>query len=184
MVLRLVGTYKRLLHERPLVTNVLTTCTFMSLGDLISQIYQKKETIDLEQNARFAIAGLIFVGPAVRGSLVMIDRVFGPTTSFVILGKKLILDQLVCAPCFLAGNITTLTLLKTRTIGEVKKEIDQNYFTLLKLNYSFWPFVQVLNFYFIPLAYRVLFGSSAALAWNAIFSYRLYNKRKNDPNSQ
>lgn len=152
----------------------------MTTGDLTSQwILQQKEHLDLKQTVRFGIAGLIFVGPVVRGCLVMIDRIFGPTKSLVILGKKLILDQGICAPSFLAGNITVLTLLKTQSLEETKNELHNSYFSLLKLNYSFWPFVQVINFYFIPLTYRVLFGSSAALAWNTIFSYRLYNN-KND----
>lgn len=175
----LIRTYKRLLHERPFVTNVLTTCTFMTTGDLTSQwILQQKEHIDLRQTARFAIAGLIFVGPVVRGCLVMIDRIFGPTSSLKILGKKLLLDQVIGAPTFLVGNITTLTLLQTQSFEKVREELNRSYFNLLKLNYTFWPFVQVINFYFIPLTYRVLFGSSAALIWNTMFSYGLYSKGK------
>lgn len=174
----LIRTYRRLLHERPFITNVLTTCTFMTTGDLTSQwILQQKDQIDLKQTVRFGIAGFIFVGPVVRGCLVMIDKVFGPTKSLAVLGKKLILDQGVCAPCFLAGNITVLTMLKTQSFEETKNELQKSYFNLLKLNYSFWPFVQVINFYFIPLTYRVLFGSSAALAWNTMFSHHLYNKK-------
>lgn len=175
----LIKSYRRLLHERPFITNVLTTCTFMTVGDLNSQwILQQRDQIDLKQTMRFAIAGFIFVGPVVRGCLVMIDKIFGPTKSVAVLGKKLILDQGICAPCFLAGNITILTLLKTHSIDESKNELQKSYFNLLKLNYSFWPFVQVINFYFVPLTYRVLFGSSAALAWNTIFSYRLYHKKE------
>lgn len=170
--------YRRLLHERPFITNVLTASTFMATGDLISQsLLQKRDALDLQQTTRFAIAGLIFVGPAVRGCLVMIDKIFGPTKSLAILGKKLILDQGVCAPCFLACNITVLTLLKTQSLAEVRRELERSYVNLLKMNYTFWPFVQVINFYFIPLTYRVIFGSSAALIWNTIFSYRFYNKK-------
>lgn len=175
---KVIKTYQRLLHQRPFVTNVMTTCTFMVTGDLTSQaFFQNREHIDIKQTVRFAIAGLIFVGPVVRGCLVMIDKIFGPTTSIKVLAKKLILDQGICAPCFLAGNISILTLLQGRSIEGVQNELSNSYINLLKLNYTFWPFVQVINFYFIPLTYRVLFGSSAALAWNTIFSYRLYNKK-------
>lgn len=176
---KFIKEYRRLLHDRPFITNVLTTCTFMTTGDLTSQWFlQQKDQLDLKQTVRFGIAGLIFVGPIVRGCLVMIDKIFGPTKSLTILGKKLILDQGICAPSFLAGNIAVLTLLKTQSFEEVKNELQNSYFSLLKLNYSFWPFVQVINFYFIPLTYRVLFGSSAALAWNTMFSYRMYNSKK------
>lgn len=170
--------YRRLLHEHPFVTNVLTSCTFMTTGDLVSQgLLQEKDHIDLKQTARFATVGLLFVGPVVRGSLVMIDKLFGPTKTVKILAKKLMVDQLIGAPAFLAGNITVLTLLERGSFEEVGKELEKSYFSILRLNYSFWPFVQMINFYLIPLTYRVLFGSSAALVWNTIFSYRLYNQK-------
>lgn len=179
MRLNPIRVYRRLLHERPFVTNVMTTCTFMTAGDIISQtIVQRNQDLDLKQTARFAMAGLIFVGPVVRCCLVAIDKVFGPTSSMIVLGKKLFVDQICIAPIFLACNISVLTILKNHSCDQVETELGNNYFTLLKLNYSFWPFVQVLNFYFIPLTYRVLFGSTAALMWNTLFSYRLYNKRR------
>lgn len=176
-----VHLYRRLLHERPFITNILTTCTFMTTGDLTSQlILQQRDELNLKQTARFALAGLIFVGPVVRGCLVGIDKLFGPTRGVKVLCKKLLLDQGAIAPCFLAANITVLTLLKTQSFEEVRAELDKSYFNLLKLNYTFWPFVQLLNFYFIPLTYRVLFGSTASLIWNTLFSYKLYNT-KNHP---
>lgn len=171
--------YTRLLHERPIITNALTASTFMLAGDLISQaLVQQRDHIDYGQTVRFAIAGFMFVGPVARTCLVTIDKLFGATSSAKVLGKKLLLDQCVFAPAFLAGNISLLTLLKTRSTQEVKQEIKRSYVKLLKLNYTFWPFVQMLNFYFIPLAYRVVFGSCAALIWNTLFSYKLYNQKK------
>lgn len=173
-----IRTYKRLLHERPFVTNVFTTCTFMTAGDLVSQtIVQSHKEYDLKQTARFATAGLLFVGPVVRSCLVAIDKIFGPTSSMLVLGKKLFFDQICIAPLFLAANITVLTLLRTHSFEQVKPELARNYMGLLRLNYTFWPIVQLMNFYFIPLTYRVLFGSTAALIWNTLFSYRLYNRR-------
>lgn len=186
LVIKLVRTYRGLLHSRPFVTNVATTCTFMTFGDLTSQYFLQSKTnkneshevarIDLNQTKRFALAGLIYVGPAVRGCLVLIDRLFGPTTSLKVLGKKILLDQCCFAPVFLVGNLTVLTLLRTSSFEEVKHELQRSYFKILRDQYCFWPFVQMVNFYFIPLTYRVLFGSMAALAWNTMFSFRLNNK--------
>jgi len=173
----LIIKYRALLHQRPFITNVLTSTTFMTVGDLTSQwLLQNKDQIDLRQTLRFTTAGLIFVGPAVRGCLVMIDKLFGPTNSMRVLVKKLLFDQVICAPNFLAANISVMTLLKSQSLQDVRRELDESYLNLLKLNYTFWPFVQVINFYFIPLTYRVLFGSSAALIWSTLFSYGLYNK--------
>jgi len=149
-------------------------------GDVISQtiVLQDITAIDLRQTTTFAIAGLIFVGPAVRGCLVAIDKMFGPTSNIKVLSKKLFVDQILIAPVFLVCYISVLTLLKTMSFQEVMPELKKNYLNVLSMNYKFWPVVQMLNYYFVPLTYRVLFGSSASLIWNTLFSYRLYNKRK------
>lgn len=187
----LIRRYKSLLHTHPFRANVLTSCTLMTTGNIISQSLLQKPLleeplqatlsighIDLKQAARFALAGLIFVGPTVRGCLVLIDKVFGPTTSVRVLAKKLLVDQVLIAPIFLAGNISVLTLLETHSLKQVRRVLDKSYLELLKINYTFWPFVQVINFYYVPLTYRVLFGSSAALIWITILSLRL---SKNKP---
>ena len=110
----------------------------MTTGDISSQLLlQKRDELDLTQTARFAVAGLIFVGPVVRGCLVGIDKIFGPTSSVLVLGKKLLLDQGILAPCFLVGNITTLTLLKTQSFREVRVEMERSYFNLLKMKKEF-----------------------------------------------
>lgn len=177
--------YRRLLHERPFITNVLTSSAFMAVGDVTSQcILQDKRSLDWRQTARFALAGLIFVGPVVRGCLVTIERLFGPTTNVRVLAKKVLLDQVVIAPCFIAANISVITLLKERSLDRVKRELNHSYLGILKLNYTFWPFVSVANFYFIPMAYRVVFASSAALLWNTIFSYKLCFKKARQINEQ
>lgn len=172
-----VRVYRRLLYERPFITNVLTTATFMTGGDFASQnLIQDKDHIDLKQTARFTIAGLIFVGPVARGCIVMIDKIFGPTSSNVVLVKKVLFDQVINAPLFLAGNITTLTLLKTQSFECVREELRRSYTNLLKTNYSFWPMVQAINFYFIPITFRVLFGSVCAFVYNMAFSYILHSE--------
>lgn len=146
----------------------------MSAGDLVSQsILQHDDPFDWRRTARFATAGIIFVGPAVRGCLLMIDKIFGPTRSFKVMVRKVIFDQGLLAPVFTAANMSVLTGLKTFSIHGIQQELERSYFDLLKMNYKFWPMVSIINFYFVPLTYRVLFGSSAALLWNTAVSYRL-----------
>lgn len=166
--------YRRLLYERPFITNVLTSATFMTGGDLISQSILRHDTpLDLHQTARFATAGIIFVGPAVRGCLLLIDRLFGPTRSLQVMVRKVIFDQGILAPIFTAANLSVLTGLKTHSVEGIKEELERSYVDFLKMNYKFWPMVSMINFYLVPLTYRVVFGSSAALLWNVAVSYRI-----------
>lgn len=166
--------YQRLLHERPFVTNVITSSVFMGTGDLISQsILQQRDQINLEQTARFATAGLIFVGPAARGLLVLIDKIFGSSRSAKNMVRKVLFDQGVIAPIFCGANISVITILKGVSLKEVRDELERSYLGLLSMNYMYWPFVSMINFYFVPLTYRVVVGSTAALIWNTAVSYKL-----------
>lgn len=175
--MNLVRSYNRLLHTRPLLTNVLTTSTFMAIGDLISQPLLQDKPTDLEQTKRFAVAGLIYSGPAWYGSLVLVDHIFGPTKNLKVLGKKILFDQGIIGPIFLVGCITTFSLLEQCSIKHVSEQLKENYVKVLLAEYTYWPFVQLVNYYYVPLTYRALVGSTATLVWNTIFSYLIYYKK-------
>ena len=38
-------------------------------------------------------------------------------------------------------------------------------------NWMVWPAAQFVNFYFVPLSYRILVASGVALFWNIYLSY-------------
>jgi len=180
MSFKLLALYRGLLHKKPFLTNALTASAFMTIGDLISQkiLQDGRNQLDVGRTTSFAIVGLIFDGPVSHGCFVALDKIFGHATNAAVSSKKLLADQILIAPVFLACEISLLTILRRTSREQARSELVKKYLDILKINYAFWPFVQILNFYFIPLNYRVLFGSGAALMWNVIFSYRLYNKGK------
>lgn len=47
----------------------------------------------------------------------------------------------------------------------------------LKYDCSIWPIVQLINFYFIPTVYRLLYVNFVSLLWNALLSYLMFNVR-------
>nr|CAG8567583.1 10685_t:CDS:2 [Entrophospora candida] len=44
------------------------------------------------------------------------------------------------------------------------------YFSALKANYTIWPLVQLVNFRFLPLQYRVPFVGSVGVLWSTYLS--------------
>jgi protein Mpv17 len=52
-----------------------------------------------------------------------------------------------------------------------QEKLQKNYVTALTSNYMIWPFVQIVNFKFIPLHYRVLFVNVVSIGWNCYLSF-------------
>lgn len=50
------------------------------------------------------------------------------------------------------------------------KNFYENILTVLQVNYCFWPFINFLNFKYIPEKYRILAVNSCALLWNAFLA--------------
>jgi len=54
-------------------------------------------------------------------------------------------------------------------------EINDKLFDTLKANYAVWPLSLIINFYYIPLRFRVLWDSSVGLLYNILVSYIAFN---------
>jgi protein Mpv17 len=55
--------------------------------------------------------------------------------------------------------------------GDPEKKLKKHYWEGLKANYMVWPFVQFVNFKFVPLEHRVLVVNIVSLGWNCFLSY-------------
>jgi protein Mpv17 len=51
------------------------------------------------------------------------------------------------------------------------EKLEKSYTTALKRNWMVWPFVQLINFRFVPLEHRVIIVNGILLGWNCYLSY-------------
>lgn len=86
--------------------------------------------------------------------------------------QKVCVDQFVFAPFFLAALLSVIGYSQHQDVEKVKDKIQNDYVDILTSNYAVWPWVQLINFRFVPLNYQVLLTQSVAVLWNIYFSWR------------
>jgi len=52
-----------------------------------------------------------------------------------------------------------------------KDKLESTYWNALSKNWMVWPFVQAINFKFVPLHHRVLVVNVVSLGWNCYLSF-------------
>ena len=76
-------------------------------------------------------------------------------------------DQLIFAPVFIGLFLSSMAVMEG---GSPEKKLEKSYWPALQANYMLWPFVQLVNFKFVPLHHRVLFVNVISIGWNCFLS--------------
>ncbi|KAI8628975.1 hypothetical protein F5Y19DRAFT_103466 [Xylariaceae sp. FL1651] len=143
--------YQRKLAARPLLTQSITTAVLFAVGDITAQQVVEKKGLEKHELARtgrmFLYGGAVF-GPAA-------------TTWFKILSRRVVLqnknaeilarvacDQLLFAPTFIGVFLSSMAVLEG---SSPREKLEKSYLPTLQTNYLIWPFVQLVNFKFVPL---------------------------------
>lgn len=84
------------------------------------------------------------------------------------------MNQIFFTPVFLAAFFTLQSVFASvgtvsarEMIDKLKKTIPTAYVNSCKL----WPAVTAVNFWFVPLEFRALFGGAIAVGWNGYLSF-------------
>lgn len=96
-------------------------------------------------------------------------------------------DQVVFSTSNLALFLSTMSALEPSQNGNTAKDrvqdrLQSTYVTALSKNWMVWPFVQVVNFSFVPVEHRVMVVNVVALGWNCYLSY--LNSQGGKPKSE
>ena len=145
----------------------------VGVGDFIAQQAVEKKGLknhNMIRTAKMSALGFCVFAPGLRTWYIVLDKVVKGTGGGVAL-KKMLLDQLIWAPSFLAMFFSAVNIMDGKGIDEIKKTLSNDYIDALKFNYALWPAVQMLNFYFVPMQHRVIVVNFVALFWNTYLAY-------------
>ncbi|SPO23647.1 related to SYM1 - protein required for ethanol metabolism [Ustilago trichophora] len=82
------------------------------------------------------------------------------------LGSRVAMDQLVFAPIGLALFTASMGYMERGSLEGVQAKFGEMYIPALLANWQLWPLVQLVNFRYMPLKYRVPFVSTVGILWN------------------
>lgn len=127
-----------------------------------------KETIQTarQTNSLLPLSQAVF-GPAAATWFKFLATNVNLRSANATILTRVALDQGVFAPCAIGMFLSSMAVLEG---GSVSDKLDKNYKNALTTNYMVWPFVQAVNFKFIPLDHRVLFVNIISIGWNCYLS--------------
>ncbi|KIS69040.1 uncharacterized protein UMAG_03019 [Mycosarcoma maydis] len=95
------------------------------------------------------------------------------------LANRLVMDQVLFAPFGLALFTGAMGYMERGSIDGVKDKFGEMYIPALLANWQVWPLVQLVNFRYMPLKYRVPFVSTVGILWNVGLSLLSQSTRSN-----
>lgn len=163
-----VAGYARLLSTRPFATKSATTGVLMLLSDYLAQLFTRP-ALELARLARYLIYGLLIAGPITHLWFSVLERVVrSPGAAGVI--QKVILDQCVAAPIFLAIYVLYMHLAEGRRLEGAGPTLRSQHSQALSASIRVWPLVNLFNFSVVPAPHRVAFVAAFNVIWVAYLS--------------
>ena len=147
----------------------------MGVGDITAQHlveHKSWDEHDIWRTIRLTSTGLFIIGPIFHVWYDMfLSKLFLQRTMKVAL-KKVVLDQGLFAPAFLVLFYGSLGLLELSPVQKTVARLRAEFLPNMAVNYSIWPAIQMVNFYYIQKPkYNILFVNVASIFWNSFLSW-------------
>jgi len=179
----LARVYQQAFDTRPYLTIAVANGVLSSFADCVaqsSQLFiiprgQKPPKYDLLRTARFFAFGIL-MGPLIGRWNQFLEITFplrAPGRSNInplSLAKRVISDQLFAAPIGIAAFVGAMGLMEGRSNEQIASKYSDIFMPALLTNWKVWPIAQLINFRYMPLAYRVPFSQTCGVFWNLYLS--------------
>ncbi|CAM9439390.1 unnamed protein product [Phaeothamnion confervicola] len=169
--------YKRALVVQPVRTKAFTAAAIAALGELMGTQLRKggpgNGRARLRRLWAFTIYGLAN-GPFFHWWFGVVERLGARVSSRTggrhVVAFKVALDRLLMTPPFLVATLVSLQWLQTFQLRLSLRHARTVYWGALVLNWKLWTVAQLINFNYVPIEFRPLFGNCVAFWWNMYLS--------------
>ena len=105
------------------------------------------------RSAQFFALGAFWIAPLVNLHYTYLLTYLFPRVTPTTAVYKMLFDQFVFAPVFVASFFPVLNVLSGKSWEDTKSDMRVKYWETLKANWKLWIPAQVVNFYFVPVPY-------------------------------
>jgi len=163
--------YQAKLKTAPLATQAITTAVLFGTGDAMAQHLAEKrglENHDPKRTLRMMGYGGIIFGPAATKWYGLLTKHVNFASKNGTIVARVACDQLVFAPVNMGLFLSSMAYLEG---SSVRDRLSQAYVPGLTKNFMIWPWVQFVNFKYVPADLRVLVVNVISLGWNCYLSF-------------
>lgn len=169
--------YSASVKRSPRITNGVMTGTLFGIGDVIAQLgfpEKKDQKYDIVRTARGVVYGsLIFSLIGDKWYKFLNEKIkLRPGEHWANTVARVACDQLIFAPVGIPMYYTVMGFLEGKSMLQVKKKVEDNWWSTLVTNWYVWPAFQMLNFSLVPVQHRLLSVNLISIFWNAFLSFK------------
>ncbi|CAI7618313.1 unnamed protein product [Penicillium pancosmium] len=164
--------YQSKLAKRPILTASVTSASqvlFASGDTLAQQAVDRRglEKHDFARTGRMALYGGAVFGPVATKWFGILQRHVVLNTTLTTTLARVGCDQFIFAPVQLTAFLSSMAIMEGSSPLD---KLKHSWLPAYKANCMVWPFVQGVNFTFVPLELRVLVVNVVSLGWNCFLS--------------
>lgn len=170
------GSYSNTLAVHPIATKAATSATVYTIGDIIAQRTEGKDSIedmDFLRVARSATAGFIGHGPMSHCWYNVCDDFFVNVlhcTAWWSFIPKVVVDQTVWGPIWNSNYLILLGLMKMEKLDTIWTDVKRSTIPLFVSGLKLWPAAHIVTYGLIPIENRLLWVDLVEILWVSILA--------------
>ena len=139
-----------------------------------------REKLDYSRLRTFATYGFAVSGPMLYMTYNKILPYIAPGTSKMAIMKKIIFTQTAFTLVSMSAFYTAIPLMQGNDPRECFMEIKHKLWPTMKTNWKVWPFLQLINFTFVPMQMQAAYVAFFSLFFNIYLSFMKFVFKRPD----